>query len=209
MTQTKSNAVLTAAQKALARTIDFDAFLARLGPKDRLNAERHLTATSETDPSGQHARLWRRLTAVLMGLAGHSAKLNGRQSLQFYIADGKYRMQVFAMEDLVDGKISLYCADVREDAIKAGVLSKSRITEQRAPASIADSGQVLDIEPLSARSANIAPFFKDMLGWNRTAIRIVLPVQATEQQIRAAEQLCAISALKWVDRQPAKAAGAK
>lgn len=212
-TKSKS-AVLSAANDALAeKTLGFDAFLQRLGPKDRLNAERHLSATSEVDAAGQHAQLWRRLTGVLMGLSGHSAKLNGRQSLQFYIADGKYRMQVFALEDLVDGKISLYCGDVREEAAKAGLLlllpNKTRLPDEGTPpVGIAGTDQTLDIEPLSGRSANVAPFFKDMLGWNRTAIRIVLRVQASEKQIRAAEQICAISALKWIN-QPATAKSGK
>jgi len=205
MPTTKAKNSLASARAILSNVIDFDSFLQRLGPKDRLNAERHLAAC-EAETEGNHAKIWRRMAAVLMSLAPHAAKLNGRQSLQFYIADGKYRMQVFAMEDLADGKISIYCGDVRDEATKTGLLTgKAKPAGDRTLTGIQGSSDGLDIEALSGRSASIAPFYKDMLGWNRTAIRIILPVTATNAQLTATEELCAISALKWTQ----EAAGAK
>ena len=47
----------------------------------------------------------------MMTMASHSAKANGQQSMQFYIQDGKYRMQIFALEDLRDGTVHVYAAD--------------------------------------------------------------------------------------------------
>src|SRR5947209_15758564 len=90
--------------------MDYDAFLAKLTPKDRLNVERHVAAVEEQSTRA-HAKLWKRMAAAMMTLASHSAKANGQQSMQFYVQDGKYRMQVFAMEDLRDGKIHLYATD--------------------------------------------------------------------------------------------------
>ena len=58
-----------------------------------------------------------------MTLAPHAVKLNSQQSAQFYVPDGKYRMQVFALEDLRDGNVNVYCGDVLKDALAAGVLT--------------------------------------------------------------------------------------
>ena len=57
-----------------------------------------------------------------MTLSPHAAKLVGKQTVQFYVADGKYRMQVFALEDLQDGNITVYCPDVLTEAVEAGLL---------------------------------------------------------------------------------------
>src|SRR4029077_17403184 len=103
--------------------MDYDAFLAKLTPKDRLNVERHIAAVEEQS-TRVHAKIWKRLAATMMTLASHSAKANGQQSMQFYIQDGKYRMQIFAMEDLRDGKIHVYATDAIDEALKAGVLAK-------------------------------------------------------------------------------------
>ena len=44
-----------------------------------------------------------------MTLAPHFAKTDGQQRVRFFVPDGQYRMQVFAMEDLRDGVITIYC----------------------------------------------------------------------------------------------------
>src|SRR3954469_3623942 len=113
--------VLAAARAALARRPDFSEFLARLPAKDRANAERR-GAALEAGPAPAAAGVWRRLACTLMTLAPHAAKLVGKQTVQFYIADGKYRMQVFALEDLQDGNITIYCPDVLSQAVEAGLL---------------------------------------------------------------------------------------
>jgi len=48
-----------------------------------------------------------------------------------------------------------------------------------------------------------------MLGWNRKAIRISLLTTATPAQLEAAEQLCTISARKWLAKIAAAGAAAK
>ena len=62
----------------------------------------------------------------------------------------------------------------------------------------AGNGQTIQIEALTAQNTpNPSPFYKHMLGWNRKAVRITLPVDASEPSIKAAEHICAISAQRW------------
>lgn len=175
---------------------DFDQVIAKLGAKDRASAEKHLgVLDAGSDPA--HSQLWRRLVAVMGTLAPHSAKLTGQQFAQFYIADGKYRMQVFALEDHRDGAIHIYCKNVLEQATKAGLLApRDAVEEGPAVYRLQPSGETLSIEMLDGNSANPAGFFKDMLGWNRKALKITLPVAASPAQVAAVETLCAWSVPK-------------
>ena len=103
---------------------DYASLLATLGVKDRSNIERHLT-TCEADPAGngaEHVKNYRRLLCALGGLAPHAAKTHGQQAVQFYVPDGKYRMQVFALEDQRDGNMTIFCEDVLDAATKSGLL---------------------------------------------------------------------------------------
>jgi hypothetical protein len=175
--------------------MDYDAFLAKLTPKDRLNVERHVAAVEEQSTKA-HAKLWKRLAATMMTLASHSAKANGQQSMQFYIQDGKYRMQIFAMEDLRDGKIHVYATDASDEAVKAGVLGKPKTGDEPGTYRIASGKETLAVERLDGKVSNPAPFYKDMLGWNRRAAHITLPVMATDAQAEAAEKLLLLGARK-------------
>ncbi len=170
------------------KPMDFDTFLSKLTPKDRLNVERHIAAAQEQSVPG-HAKLWKRLAALMMTLAPHSAKANGQQSMQFYIADGKYRMQIFALEDLRDGKIQVYMSDAIDEAVKAGIIAKPKAGEPSDAFRLPAGAQTLSIERLDGKLTNPAPFYKDMLGWNRRAAHIVLPASATEAQAEAVEKL--------------------
>lgn len=191
MAKPKLARVLENARESLAHPMNFETFLSKLAPKDRVNAQRRVEVLeAEADPS--RVRLWERLTCDLMTLASHAAKLVGRQMIQFYVADGKYRMQVFALEDLQDGQFTIYCPDVLQEAIEAGLL---------APAEEGDpnlhqlkAGGLLYIESLDGKSLNSAPHYKDMVGWNRKALRIVLPPSASPAQVEATTLLCAIAA---------------
>jgi hypothetical protein len=182
---------LAAAKKALAQPIEFDKFLERLGPKDKVNVERHIAAM-EAEPDSAHVALWKRLACSLATLAPHAVKLNGQHSAQFYVQDGKYKMQVFAMEDLRDGKITIYCGDSSEVAKAAGLLTVN--AEEQL---VLSNDSTVTIEQLDSKSPNPAPFYKDMLGWNRKALRITLPINAKPSEIVATESLCALSAAKW------------
>jgi hypothetical protein len=175
--------------------IDYDGFLAKLTPKDRLNIERHIAAVEEASTKG-HAKLWKRLATAMMGMAPHSAKANGQQSMQFYIQDGKYRMQIFALEDLRDGTIHAYAADAVDEATKAGVFAKAKAGDEPNELRLPGSTDTLNVERLDGKVSNPAPFYKDMLGWNRRAVHIALPVMASDAQADAACKLLVFGAKK-------------
>ncbi len=196
---TKSLTATAGASAMPAGSDDFDGFLSKLGARDRLNVDRHIAAC-EAEPTADHHRLWRRLASSLYGLAPHSIQTVGQQAVQFYIPDGKYRMQVFAMEDQRDGKVLIYTIDVLRQAIKDGVLMPAR--KGALPGSglpiKAHPEQTLLVEALdAANTPNPSAWYKHMLGWNRKALRITLRNNASAAQIHAAEQICAIAARQW------------
>ena len=90
--------------------VDFETFLAALSARDRLNIERHI-AVCEGEPTLDHAKLFKKLAAMLASLAPQAIRTTGQRAIQFFIADGKYRVQVFALEDLCDGKVTVYLTD--------------------------------------------------------------------------------------------------
>jgi hypothetical protein len=196
------NEVVSRLNQALDGRVDYDAFLAKLGARDRVNVERHVVA-AEAEPDPTHAKLWKRLAQTLATLAPHAAQTTGQQAVSFFVADGKYRMQVFALEDQRDSKLVMYGSDVTPEAIKAGILQpppkgESGYTIVAAPT------QKLTVESLDAQNTpNPSVFFKHMLGWNRKAMRITLTMNATEQQVVAAEQLCALAAQRTAAAAPA------
>ena len=55
-------------------------------------------------------------------LAPKAMQTAGQRAVQYFAADGKYRRQVFAMEDLRDGVLAVYMVDVLKEARRAGVL---------------------------------------------------------------------------------------
>jgi hypothetical protein len=175
--------------------IDYDGFLAKLTPKDRLNIERHITAIEELSTKG-HAKLWKRLAVAMMSMAPHSAKANGQQSMQFYIQDGKYRMQIFALEDLRDGSVHVYAADAVDEATKGGLFAKSKPGDEPNDLRLTGSTDTLNVERLDGKVSNPAPFYKDMLGWNRRAVHITLPTMASDAQADAAVKLLVFGAKK-------------
>jgi hypothetical protein len=196
-----SNEVLASANKALETPIEYEAFLATLGTRDRVNVERHVAA-AEADPD--HARLWKRACLALATLAPLPPQTTGQHAVSFFVPDGKYKMQVFALEDQRDGKVVIYAPDVLDEAVKAGVLTNAGKSGE-APGIRGAEPQSLPVELLSAQNTpNPQPFYKHMLGWNRLAMKITLLVTASDQQLRAAAQLCAIAARRW--QQPATAA---
>ena len=109
--------------------------------KDRVNAEKRVVALEAAGPPGL-AELCRCVAAALMTLAPHAAKLVGKQTVQYYVADGKYRMQVFALEDLQDGNLTAYCPDVLADAVEAGLLAPPMVANPAGRARMALSARL-------------------------------------------------------------------
>ena len=128
----------------------------------------------QAEPDPGRAPLWRRLACALMTLAPHAVKFVGKQTVQYYVADGKYRKQVFAMEDLQDGNLTVYCPDVLDEVIKAGVIAPAPHAEPHLY-EIKSAKAPLRVELLDKNAMNPGAHFKDMLGWNRKALRITVP----------------------------------
>ncbi len=198
-------AALDAARQSVSGPKNIEAFLAKAGARDRVNIERHLAACdAEADP--KHGTLWRRLACTLGTLAPQSIQTGGQHSVQFFVADGKYRMQAFALEDPLDGTVFLYAPDVIGDAVKSSLLTERNGSADgpRVYAVRGSKGETIVLDALTASNTpNPPPHVKHMLGWNRKAIRITLPHNATEAQIAAAEKLCTLAARRWVSAAPA------
>src|SRR3954447_25078566 len=100
---------------------DYDGLLLRLGARDRAAVEKHI-AVCEAEPTREHATLWKRIACLLCNLAPKALQTAGQRAVQYFAADGKYRRQVFAMEDLRDGVLAVYMVDVLKEAQRAGIL---------------------------------------------------------------------------------------
>ena len=191
--------MLATARDALKSRLSFEEFLGKLSPKDRVSAERRV-GVLEASAGPALAELWRRLAASLMTLSPHAAKLVGKQTVQYYVPDGKYRMQVFALEDLQDGNMTVYCPDVLADAQAAGLLAPR---EASGVCGIVGTSDALRVDLLDRDSINPGVHFKDMVGWNRTAVRVTLAPTASPEQVAATEMLCAIAAQRFARPAPA------
>ena len=193
----KSDAAAAAAAPVSTGPLDYTTVLSKMGSKDRLNVERHIAAC-EAEPDPAHANNQRRLLGILGGLAPHSIKTHGQQAVQFFIADGKYRMQVFALADLRDGVIMIYTTDVLDEISKSGLLNGPHEMGGHTNAyKIKGSTETIRIDQLDGKTPNPSTFFKDMLGWNRRALRITINGNATKDQIDAVEKICGLGARKW------------
>ena len=58
-------------------------------------------------------------------LAPLAIQMVGEGAMQFFVADGKYRMQAFALEDVRDGAVHVYIPDTLAEAQKMGVIMPS------------------------------------------------------------------------------------
>ncbi|HSU68748.1 MAG TPA: hypothetical protein VLJ39_17840 [Tepidisphaeraceae bacterium] len=174
----------------------FDEFFARLAGSSRSKVEKHL-AGCEKEDNAAHVRLWKRISGLLSRLTPDAAPLVVARAVQFFVPDGKYKLQVFALEDLRDGELLVYAKDARELALREGVLETGPDGQPnlyRVPGEEEGDGFLL-VEPLTTLSTNAAPaYYKHMLGWNRTAIRITLNGNSSRLQIEAAESLCSLAA---------------
>lgn len=174
----------------------YEAFFDRLDSSGRSNVDRHLAAC-QAEPTHEHVRLWKRLAAFLASLTPHSIRTTGQKAVQFYVADGKYRQQLFALEDMRDGKLSVYAVDALEAATRAGLFRpRADSPDQGSTYVLCDyPDEYLRIETLTAATTTSAPdYYKHLLGWNRKAVRISIPTNATPAQILVVEGFCTIAA---------------
>jgi len=176
-----------------------DILLANAGAKNRASIEKHLLACdAEGDPN--HAQLWRRLAAFLSELAPLPIQ-SSPNAILFFIPDGRYRMQVFSLEDRRDGVLQLFLPDVLADALRKKVLFKAGENYTHPLHKL----QPLQLQPMEASNTQDPPtHVKNLIGWNRKALKITLNTSDSDSpQVNAAESLCALAAQKWA----VKAAG--
>jgi len=176
----------------------FADLLARSGAKERASIEKHLAACdAENDPA--HGKLWRRIAGRLGGLSPMNVQTAGQHAVMFFIPDGKYRMQVFALEDQRDGLLLVYLPDVLDQAVKAKILTKPNAAGEYAIPGA--KRQTLTVLAMDAQNTPEPPVHvKHMLGWNRKAVRVSLPTtDPNSPQVAATEALCALAAKKWLE----------
>ena len=187
---------MTTAQQTTA----FEEFLAGVSARDRANIEKHV-ALLEAEAGPGHGKTWRQLALSLRKLAPLAANTIGPQVIQYFVADGKYRMQVFTLEDRRDGQILLFMPDVLAAAMKAGVLAKPAGGNPSAYPIKAHKGEVLHVEALdAANTPDPPPAIKHMLGWNRKALRVTLPIAANGPQLEAVQAICELAAKGWLSK---------
>ena len=173
----------------------FVAVLARPGTTGKTHVEKHLAACdAEIDPS--HGHLWRRLFLHLAELCNLPVQAM-TEGVMFFAPDGRYRMQVFALEDQNDGVIRIYLPDIA-DTILAKRLSLQP-TESGEYSIPGESDVTLRIDRLDAQSESLPPpYVKNMLGWNRKSLRVTLVAsQAGGPRVQATEALCDLAGEKW------------
>jgi hypothetical protein len=175
---------------------DFEGFVATLPERDQRNLRRHVAAC-EAEPTADHADLWKRLASTLAALTGGPTKTTGTRAIQFFVADGPYRKQMFALEDPRDGTLIVYAPDVLAAATAADVI--------RGPiAAVADAlayevagvpGLHIDVEILSMSKTVDAPeYYRHLCGWGHSAIKITLPMSSGRAQVHACECICRLAA---------------
>ena len=198
---TKTNAA-TAISPLLAKPLELEEFLAKLAARDRQNVDRHLAA-ADAEPEPDHAKLWRRIARSMFTLSPHAVTTIGQQALQFFIADGKYRRQLFALEDLRDGVLVVYTVDALAAALRAGALRGPVRTDDGVKVyelGGCDGHATVGVEALTADNVGNAPdYYRHMVGWNRKALKITLPVPGGDGRLRALNVLYALAARQVAD----------
>ena len=173
-----------------------EAFLTRAGTKERTKLEKHL-ALIDAENGPEHGNVFRQIATRLGEMAPVGVQSVGSNNWRYFIPDGKYRKQVFALEDPGDGTLRIYLPDIRAAAVKAKIL---KATSEPNQFNVAGTPRTLYVEPLDAEStASPAAHFKHMLRWNRTAVRVTLPILGAAEGplAAAAEALCALAAKEW------------
>jgi len=171
---------------------DFDRLQARLTPKARASVTKHLDIVSGSAELG-FGECWKRLVGMLGRLAPDLVEAAGT-SLKFSIVDGKYRRQVYALDDQRKGLIQIYLPDIMAAAQKAGLVG---IAEGGTIAVKGDIKTRIPLDVITADTKDIPDCCKPMLGWGRKALRIEIGVAGEEKQVRMIEKLCALAAETW------------
>ena len=192
-----------------SQELDFETLVSKLAAKDRHCVDRQLAAR-ENSPIFGLADRWRKIATTLLNLAPSMVKLSGLHTMQFYVADGKYRKQVFALHALPDSAIAVCIPDILDDAIKCGFLAARPKGDESNLYRIGKTESFLTIDIVSGTTLDPQVFYKDMTGWNRRALQITLAGESSQAQLRAVDDLCKFAAVAWAgDGSPAPLTAAK
>jgi hypothetical protein len=175
------------------RENQLEGLLARVPAKERAKIEKHLAAC-DAEADGAHADVFRRVVTMLDSHAGAGVDSVGGQAWRFFVPDGKYRLQVFALEDRGDGTLRVYLPDVLAPALKGGVIHKTAVANEY---TLKGAARPVHVEPLDQEKPEPPAHVKSMLGWGRKAISITIPVTTAGSQINVTDALCTLAAKKW------------
>jgi hypothetical protein len=184
----------------------YEAFLSKLSRKSLASVEAHVEASAAQAELG-YGRQWKRLAAMLAKLAGHAIEASGQHVLRFYIADGKYKQQVFTLDDPRKGKIQVYLPDVLELAVERRLLEAPGEGEH-GYAVVGEPGLRLEIERVTSESKEVPEFVKAMLGWGRRALRVTIAAVGDDARAQAVGRLAELAAEGWPKAEAASAPAA-
>ena len=175
----------------------YEAFVARLSVKTRAAEQKHVELC-EADAAQGYGELWKRLAVALDFLAPYATETAGHQALKFHIPDGKYRQQVFALEDGRNGTLSVFLPDVSARALAEKLIVPGDGTAFRIPGS---SDAAVTLEIITSDTPDMA-VCKPMLGWGRRALRANIAITADDKQLKVIERLCEFATETWVSKLP-------
>jgi len=152
-------------------TRSFTEVMESVSPKDRANLQKHLDALT---PRPAHADLWKAIVATLSSHAPHACQTVGMESIRFFVQDGTYKLQLFALEDKPDEPMRVYVPNVLEAALRTKLIKRTAGKTTFGLGSDADKH--VEIEELDGSNTMDPPVhYKFMIGLNRKALRITLP----------------------------------
>lgn len=197
----KSGSKLPAAKALLKSKQTFEAMLAKmLSAKERQNAQQHLEQLRAED--GARADQWERMACTLFTLAPDFPRFVGQKAMQFSIPDGRYKLQVFALQSGDKGVTHVYCPDVLAEAIEMGAVRAGKAGER--PHLVGGTTALVGVDQVVAEAPGeqrVADCVRPMLGWGKKALHVGLTPDMPASLLDATEILCAIAALKWAKKE--------
>jgi hypothetical protein len=168
---------------------NFDAAIERLTPKDKANLQKHIDAMAAMPRAVTDT--WKALFLTLAQHAPHACQAVGTEAVRFFVQDGTYKLQMFALEDKLTEPICVYLPNVLGESIKTKLLSPTPAPNTY---TLGEGGEPVTIEELDANTTIDAPVhFKFMIGLNRKALRVTLPSRERTSYVKLVSAMCDIA----------------
>ncbi len=166
---------------------NFDQALEKLPQKDRANIQKHLDQMAALPKAATDT--WKGLFLALMLRGGHACQAVGTDAVRFFVQDGTYKLQMFALEDKLTEPRQVYLPNVLSESIKAKLLTRGAPPGTYLVAGAAD--ETVKIDELDANTQADAPVhYKFMVGLNRKAIRLTLPSRERPALVKLVGAMC-------------------